>query len=191
MVRMVLAGLLAVGFFTSGIARAADTYKVDPVHATVIYRVSHFGVGNAYGRFNEPTGTITLDSEDASKSVFEFAVDVNKIDTGNPKRDGHLKSPDFFNAKQFPKIEFKSTKVAKKGDNQFELTGDLSLHGETKPITFVITRTGEGQHPQKKVPLTGWEAHVDLKRSDWGMTGMQGAIGDDVHLIISFEALKQ
>ena len=193
---MIRKAMVAVSMFVMMLAgaaqvRAADTYKIDPVHATVIYRISHFNVGNAYGRFNEPTGSVTVDNEDPSKSVFEFSVQVDKVDTANPKRDAHLKSPDFFNAKQFPTIDFKSTKVAKKGDNQFELTGDLTLHGVTKPITFVITKTGEGQHPQRKVPMTGWEAHVDLKRSDFGINGLQGAIGDDVNLTISFEALKQ
>jgi polyisoprenoid-binding protein YceI len=188
--------MVAVSMFVVMVAgaahvRGADTYKIDPIHGTVIYRISHFGVGNAYGRFNEPTGSVTLDNDDPSKSAFEFVVNVDKLDTANPKRDAHLKSPDFFNAKQFPKIEFKSTKVEKKGDNQYELTGDLSMHGVTKPITFVITKTGEGTHPQRKAPMTGWEAQVDLKRSDWGIKGLMDAIGDDVHLIISFEAIKQ
>jgi polyisoprenoid-binding protein YceI len=193
MIRRVMVAVSMFVMMVAGAAqlRAADTYKIDPIHATVIYRISHFGVGNAYGRFNEPTGSVTIDNEDPSKSAFEFKVEVDKIDTANPKRDAHLKSPDFFNAKQFPTIEFKSTKVDKKGDNQFELTGDLSMHGVTKPITFVITKTGEGKHPQKGVPLTGWEAHVDLKRSDWGIKGLANAIGDDVHLTISFEAIKQ
>jgi polyisoprenoid-binding protein YceI len=138
---MIRKAMVAVSMFVMMLAgaaqvRAADTYKIDPVHATVIYRISHFNVGNAYGRFNEPTGSVTVDNEDPSKSVFEFSVQVDKVDTANPKRDAHLKSPDFFNAKQFPTIDFKSTKVAKKGDNQFELTGDLTLHGVTKSVTF-------------------------------------------------------
>ena len=167
-----------------------NVWHFDPAYSTVEFVVRNLWY-NVKGRFSVLEGSIDLDEDDIRRSSVTATIKASSIDTGNKRRDAHLQAPDFFDVEKFPDIEFKSTKVAKKSDNQFELTGDLSLHGETKPIAFVITRTGEGQHPQKKVPLTGWEAHVDLKRSDWGMTGMQGAIGDDVHLIISFEALKQ
>ena len=170
------------------VARAADNYKVDSVHGTVIFRIAHFGVGNAYGRFNEPTGTISLDKEDASKSTFNFEVAVDKIDTANAKHNAHLKSPDFFDAKQFPTIAFKSTAVKLSGDKDYEITGDLTLHGVTKSITIKMAKTGEAQ--TQAGYRTGWETKVDLKRSDYGMTGMQGAVGDDVHVIFSFEAVK-
>src|SRR5262245_47704974 len=122
----VVAGLVLLAGMTAQPARAADTYKIDPVHAVVIYKISHLGPANAYGRFTDPTGSVTLDNDDPSKSTFTFEVLTDKVDTGNPKRDAHLKSPDFFNAKQFPKIDFKSTSVSKKSDNQYELTGDLT-----------------------------------------------------------------
>ena len=173
-------------------ARAADTYKIDPVHAVVLYRVSHFDIGNAYGRFNEPTGTVMLDTADASKSSFTFEVDANKVDTGNPKRDQHLKSPDFFDVANFPKITFKSTSVKSSDGKAFEVTGDLNLHGVTKSVTFTINKTGEADVSAMKMGYrTGWEAQVDLKRTDYGMKTMVGPVGDDVHLVISFEAVKQ
>jgi polyisoprenoid-binding protein YceI len=170
-------------------ARAADNFKIDPVHATVIYRVQHLGVSNAYGRFNEPTGMVVLDKDDASRSSFTFEVQVNKIDTANPKRDQDLKGPDFFNVSQFPTVTFKSTAVKSSGDNKFEVTGDLNLHGATKSITLNIDKTGEAD--TRMGHRTGWQTEVDLKRTDYGMKAMQGMIGDDVHLIISFEAIKQ
>ena len=169
-------------------ASAAD-YKIDSEHATVIFRVSHFNIGNAYGRFNDPTGTVSYDSSDPSKTAFTFEVQTANVDTHNEKRDAHLRSPDFFNAKEFPVITFKSTSVKPAGDNKFEVTGDLTLHGQTKPITFTITKTGEADTKQMGY-RTAWEADVNLKRSDWGMKGMIGPIGDDVHLNISFEAVR-
>jgi polyisoprenoid-binding protein YceI len=182
-----LTAILAFAPFAS----AADTYKIDPIHATVIYRVSHFNIGNAYGRFNEPTGSITLDKDDASKSTFTFEVQTDKVDTANEKRDQHLKSPDFFDAANFPTITFKSTSVKGSGD-KYEVTGDLTLHGVTKSVTVNLTKTGEADVSQMKMGYrTGWEAMVDLKRSEFGMTGLQGPVGDDVHLVISFEAVKQ
>jgi polyisoprenoid-binding protein YceI len=188
--KLLLASLaLALLISLGSIARAETTYKIDPVHATVIYKVSHLGISNAYGRFNEPTGTVVID-DDPARSSFMFEVQADKIDTGNPKRDGHLKSPDFFDAKQFPKIEFKSTKVEKDGD-KYNVTGDLTMHGVTKSITVPVRKTGEGNGLKPGETRSGWEAQVDLKRSDYGIKGLLGPVGDDVHLTISFEAVKQ
>jgi polyisoprenoid-binding protein YceI len=170
---------------------AADNYKIDSEHATVIFSVSHFNLGDAYGRFNDPTGTVVIDKDDPSKSSFTFEVKTENIDTDNEKRDAHLKGPDFFNAKQFPVITFKSTGVKSAGENKYEVTGDLNLHGVTKSITFPIEKTGEGDTKIMGY-RTGWKAQVGLKRSEYGMTYgvQQGAIGDDVNLTISFEAVK-
>lgn len=179
---------VAVALSLGSAALAADTYKIDSEHAAVIFRVTHLNVGNAYGRFNDPTGTVVYDKADPSKSQFTFEVKSANVDTDNEKRDAHLRSPDFFDARQFPVITFKSTSVKAEGDT-FQVTGDLTLHGVTKSITFPIKKTGETD-TGKMGYRTGWEAEVDLKRSDFGMTGMQGPIGDDVHLVISFEAVK-
>jgi polyisoprenoid-binding protein YceI len=182
-----LAVVLSLGTSLVAVA-AADTYKIDSEHATVIFRISHFNIGNAYGRFNDPTGTVVYDKADPSKTQFTFEVKTDNVDTDNEKRDAHLKSPDFFDAKQFPVITFKSTSVKGEGDT-FQVTGDLTLHGVTKSITVPVKKTGEAD-TGKMGYRTGWEAQVDLKRSDFGMTGLQGPVGDDVHLIISFEAVR-
>src|SRR6476660_2921980 len=159
--RSILSALVIGSFALAGSARAADTSTIDPVHSAVIYKITHFNVGNAYGRFDEPTGSVTVDN--GAATAFEFEVKADKVNTGNAKRDAHLKSPDFFNARQFPKISYKSTSVSKKGDNQYELIGDLTMHGVTKPITFVVTKTGEGKGLKPDEVRTGWEAQVDLK----------------------------
>jgi polyisoprenoid-binding protein YceI len=170
--------------------RAADNYKIDSEHAAVIFKVVHYGVGNAYGRFNDPTGAVVLDKADPSKSSFTFEVKTENVDTDNEKRDAHLKSPDFFDARQFPTITFKSKSVKADGD-KFQVTGDLTLHGVTREIVVPITKTGE-KDTGKAGYRTGWEANVSLKRSEYGMTYgiQQGSIGDDVQLVISFEAVK-
>jgi len=185
--RSVLSAMVIGSLTVSSAALAADTYKIDPVHSAVIYQIKHFNVGNAYGRFNEPTGSVSVDN--GAAAAFTFEVKTDKVDTGNPKRDAHLKSPDFFDAKQFPTITFKSTEVKAAGENKFDVTGDLTMHGVTKSITVPITKTGEGDTKMMGY-RTGWEAQVDLKRSDYGINGLKDAIGDDVHLIISFEAVK-
>jgi polyisoprenoid-binding protein YceI len=171
-------------------ALAADNYKIDSEHATIIFKVEHYGVGNAYGRFNDPTGTVVLDKADPSKSTSTFEVKTENVDTDNEKRDAHLKSPDFFDAKQFPTITFKSKSVKADGD-KFQVTGDLTLHGVTKEIVVPITKTGE-KDTGRAGYRTGWEANVSLNRSEYGMKyGLdQGSIGDKVDLVISFEAVK-
>jgi polyisoprenoid-binding protein YceI len=179
-----IVGLL---FALSTIASAA-TYKVDPVHSFVHFRIKHMNAGHVWGRFNDPNGTITIDDADPSKSSFTLELQTQKIDTGNQQRDNHLKSPDFFNAKQFATISFKSTQV-KKSEAAYEVTGDLTLHGVTKPVTFTIAHTGTANSRGKEI--VGFETTVEIKRSEFGMTNMIGPAGDEVRLYISLEAVKQ
>src|SRR5438309_11525612 len=113
-------------------ANAADTFKVDPVHTFVLFSVQHLGIANTYGRFNDVSGTVVFDKDDPSKSSVELSVKTESLDTHDPKRDQHLKSPDFFNAKQFPAITFKSNKVAASSDT-YKISGDVTLHGVNRP----------------------------------------------------------
>jgi polyisoprenoid-binding protein YceI len=174
----------------ASLARAAETYKVDPVHSSCLFRAKHFNAGYFYGRFNEITGTIVVDEANPAKSSAEIQVKVESIDTNDAKRDQHLKSPDFFNAKQFPTITFKSKQVKKSGKDTYEMTGDLNLHGVTRSVTAKVTRTGEGKDPFGKFRI-GFETVFTIKRSDFGMKFMLGPISDEIQLIISVEGLRQ
>ena len=115
------AAALVAAFFSVALITpafgAADNYKVDPVHSTSAFRIKHAGAPPFWGRFNEPNGTFMLDEADPTKSTFTIELKADNVDTANAKRDAHLKSPDFFNAKQYPAITFKSTSV-KKGEGQ-------------------------------------------------------------------------
>lgn len=181
---------LALSLGAVGLA-SADNYKLDNVHSSVNYKISHLGVSSSYGRFDSPEGTLTTD-DDASKMTFNLTIATDKIDSSNTKRDAHLKSPDFFDAKQFPEITFKSTSVKKTGDGSYEVTGDLTLHGVTKSIVIPLTKVGEIDTP---APMNdhriGYDATVSLKRSDYGMGKMVPMIGDDVTLMIAIEAIRQ
>jgi polyisoprenoid-binding protein YceI len=170
-------------------AYGGDTFKVDPVHSSIVFGIKHFGVTDFYGDFKDISGTVTLDTADASKSSVELTVPVASLDTRNEKRDQHLKSPDFFNAAQFPAITFKSTKIEGAGDT-YKVTGDLSIHGVTKPITVDFKKGGEGKGGKGEV-RGGGETRFTIKRSDYDMKFMAGALGDDVNLILSLEGVKQ
>lgn len=142
-----------------------------------------------YAVFKDISGTVNFDNEDPSKSSVELSVPVESIDSRNPKRDQHLKSPDFFNAAQFPTLSFKSTKVEANGES-YRITGDFSLHGVTQPITIDFKRGKDGKGMNGEV-IVGGETRFTIKRSDYGMDFMQGALGDEVHIVLSIEAVKQ
>ena len=172
----------------------ADDFDVDNSHTSVIFGVSHMGYSITYGRFNKVSGVFTLDPAGPEASTFQLAIDASSVDTNDAKRDGHLRGPDFFNAGEFPVITFKSTKVAPKKTEtgiNLEVTGDLTMHGQTKPVTLVLQKLGEGPGPTGADFRTGFNCQTKLKRSDFGMTGMVGPVGDEVAITISFEGVRK
>jgi polyisoprenoid-binding protein YceI len=190
-VAVVGSALLSVFTFANAARAAAETYKADPIHSTSVFRIKHANAAYFWGRFNEPMGTFTIDESDPTKSTFSVELTVEKIDTNNDKRNAHLKSPDFFNAKQYPKITFKSTSVKKgEGENMLEVSGDLTMHGVTKPITVQVELTGKGEFPPT-VKRAGVEANFVVKTSDFEIKGMPGALSDEVKVVVSLEGIKQ
>jgi polyisoprenoid-binding protein YceI len=180
-----------VAFVSMSLATAmlakAETYTIDPVHSMVVFKINHLNVSNTLGRFDGPTGTLTT-NDDPGKMAFDVSVAVNNVDTGNPKRDQHLKTSDFFDAKQFPDITFKSTGIQKTGDNTYNVTGDMTIHGVTKSITVTLNKVGEANTPAGQ--RAGFDGTFSVKRSDYGMNSMQGMVGDDVTLFINLEGVK-
>jgi len=182
-----LLGLAAAyrGAPAASAAEAAASYKVDPVHSMVIFKVKHMGAGNFYGRFNQVSGTFTIDDADPSKNRVEFEVKADSIDTANKQREDHLKGPDFFNVVQFPTITFKGKELKKAGESH-EVAGDLTFRGVTKPLKAKVEKVGTGKGRRGET-ITGFEATFTLKRSDFGMNYMVGPLGDEIHVIVSTE----
>jgi polyisoprenoid-binding protein YceI len=171
-------------------ARAADTYAVDPVHSSVSFMISHAGISYIHGRFDDFTGNFTIDKSDPAKSSFELSIKVDSVDTNNKKRDEHLRAPDFFNAKQFPVLTFKSTKV-KAVEGGYEVSGDLTLHGVKKPVTFTLKGGDKTVEFPKGMQRLGFIGSTVIKRSDFDMKAMLEALGDDVHITFGVEGVKQ
>jgi polyisoprenoid-binding protein YceI len=174
-------------------AYAAESYQLDGSHTAVIFGVSHMGLSYTYGRFNEVKGSYELDRENLADSKFTMLINAGSIDTNSQGRDQHLKGPDFFNASQFPAISFESTKVVPKsveGKTVLTITGNLTMHGVTKPITFDLLMVGEGQGPRGDF-RTGFHTDTKIMRSQFGMTNMIPNIGDEIAVTISFEGLRQ
>jgi polyisoprenoid-binding protein YceI len=188
--------LMAMGLATCvmagiGMVAAGDDYAIDPAHSGVTFQIRHMDVSWIPGRFNEFSGECTLDTADPSKSSFKMTIKPDSVDTNVAKRDGHLKSPDFFNTKQYPTIDFVSTSVAAI-DGGYQVTGNLTLHGETKPVTFDLKGGKTAEFP-KGVQRTGFTTQFKVKRSDFGIAKKFGPpmLGDDVWVTISFEATKK
>jgi polyisoprenoid-binding protein YceI len=165
---------------------APQEFKVDPVHSTVLFRIQHFNAGQYYGRINDPQGTFTLDPAGPKLDV---TLEAAKVDTANAKRDEHLRSPDFFNARQYPTITFKSTSAEKTGENTYKVNGELTLLGQTKPVTATVETFGPAQDP-RGTTRAGAEAIFTIKRSDFGMNFMPGGLGDEVRIIASVEGTQ-
>src|SRR3954467_13286232 len=127
---------------TAGLVRAADKYEVDPVHSSIVFKVVHMETGEFWGRFNKVSGSFEYDEADPGKSKMTFSVPMDSLDTNHPKRDADLKGPDFFSAKEFKEITFNSTEIKKSGDKKLEVTGQLTMHGQSKPITVTINMRG-------------------------------------------------
>jgi polyisoprenoid-binding protein YceI len=171
------------------LASMPAAYSVDSTHSSMIFRVKHMDVAYFYGSFRELAGTVHLDTEDPSKSTVEVTIAAASIDTGDQGRDRHLKSGDFFNAEEFPAIEFKSKEVARKGGDVFEVSGDLSLHGVTKALSCEVELTGQADTPRGS--KAGFETTFTIKRSDFGMDYMVGkGLDDEVRVTLSLECSK-
>lgn len=166
-------------------AEAAMSYTVDTVHSSVIFKAKHNNVANFYGRFDHVSGTFAL----ADGGAFDITIKADSVHTGNPGRDDHLRNPDFFSAKEFPTMNFKSSSVKAQGTDTFEVSGNLTFRGVTRPLTVMVKSTGTGEARGKK--LAGMETRFTIKRSDFGNRyGIEGgALSDEVELIVSLEGV--
>src|SRR5262245_27398580 len=190
---LVLLGVAALPLAASQKAAggAEGTFKIDPVHTSVIFKIRHVGVSNFYGRFNEAGGSVTIDAAKPAESKIHFSIPAAKVDTNNPDRDKHLRGPDFFNADEFKTIDFDSTKVEAKGKDELEVTGDLNVRGVKKSITVKVKQIGYADVP-KMGQRVGFEATFSIKRSEFGIKAFvdNGLLGDEVDLTVSVEAVK-
>jgi polyisoprenoid-binding protein YceI len=175
----------------------APTYSVDSVHSGATFSIRHAGVSNFRGRFDTVNGEFTFDPSNPSSGSFRAELPIESVNTGNGKRDDHLKAADFFNARQYPVATFESTGIAPTGEeNVFDLSGNLTLHGTTKAITAKLTWIGTGQFRGNDV--AGFDAEFSIKRGDFGITtylapdgGEGGGLGNTVSVTMFVEGVKQ
>ncbi len=170
-------------------AFAADEYDYDLVHSSVSFKARHLDISWIHGRFNEVDGKFSLDRQDPSKSTFQLTIKADSVDTANAARDEHLRQPDYFDTKQFPTIEFRSTSV-KAIEGGYEVTGDFTMHGTTRKITFPLV--GGKEIESRGVKRVGFSTELRLKRSDYGFDkNAIGPIGDEAIVIIDCEGMRK
>lgn len=191
-----LAFVLAAAFAGASIAQPAPpnrdpaqvqggTYKVEPNHTRIVFSVLHMGFTDYYGQFNGASGTLKLDPANPAASAVTVSIPTDSVDTSNSVLNGELKSPQWFDAAQFPTITFTTTKVTPTGKDTAQLTGDLTFHGVTRPVTLDAKFNASGPNPLSKKYTVGFNATGHIKRSDFGQKTYVPLIGDDVSLMIS------
>ena len=189
--KKMLASLLALA---PVLTLAADTWTIDPAHSQVGFAVKLLVVSTVRGDFGTYSGTIQLDEKDVASSTVEATIDVNSIDTGVADRDAHLKSPDFFDAANHPKITFKSTKVEKAGKDKLAVRGDLTLRGVTKPVTLDVVTSPEVKGMSGEA-RRAFAATTKINRKDFGLAWNKAVeagpvVGDEIAIELDLQVVK-
>lgn len=178
---------LAQATTTSPAAVQAGTYRLDPDHGKITWSVTHFGFSTYVGQFAHVNATLKVDPKAVGASALDVTVDANSLGTLNPALDTHLKSKDFLDVAAFPTATFKATKVVQTGEKTVDITGDLTLHGVTKPVVVHATFNQAGVNPLDKRYELGFAGSAEINRSDFGIKAYVPAVSDRVTLTIEAE----
>jgi polyisoprenoid-binding protein YceI len=191
--RLILAAALCAAPGTA----LASTWQIDPAHTSAQFAVRHLMVSTVRGQMGKVAGTVTLDANDLTHSSVEASIDASGIDTREPKRDDHLRSPDFLDVAKYPTVTFKSTKVEKVADDHYKVSGDLTLRGVTKPVVLDVTGSAKPLHdPMGNVKLGG-SATTRINRQDFGVSWSKSldgggvVVGDEVDITIDVELVQK
>lgn len=176
---------------------AASPWKIDPQHTAAQFSVRHLAISTVRGQFSNVKGNVHWDDADITKSTVDITIDVNSVDTREPKRDAHLKSADFFDAAKYPEMTFKSKKVEKIADGKFKVTGDLTIRGTTKEVVLDVDGPTAPVKDPWGLQRAALSATTKINRQDYGvkwnaaMDNGGVVVGDDVSIIIDLEMVKQ
>ena len=185
--RIILAAAIAAATFS--VAAKSVPYRIDPNHTQVEFSWTHFGFSHITGRFDKVEGTFLFDPADPTQSSVEVTIPISSLDTGVDDLDEHLRSADFFDEEKFPTATFKSTKVERVDEDELKVSGDLTIHGVTKPVVLDVTINRVGDHPMSKRAAAGFDAKLTLKRSDFGVAKFVPNVSDEIAIEISTETM--
>ena len=181
---LAIAGLLGAAV---SVQATPVTYKLDPGHTMVLFSWNHFGFSNPTANLGLGSGTLVFDQQHPAKSSVDVTMPLANLDTHVPALDDHLKKPDFFDADKYPMVTFKSTSVQALGGTKFKVTGNLTVHGVTKPVVLDATLNKVGVHPMTKAQSIGFDATATIKRSDFGVGAYVPSVSDAIKIRITTE----
>ena len=184
--------LLLLGSLSSPMSAAAkmEDFALDPVHTRVAFQISHAGLSNPIGTFSGTTGTLSFDEDDWTTAQLTVNVAIPTLELGDANWQKKILDPTFFNSAKFPEARFVSSKVERSGEHTAQVTGELTLHGVTHPVTLAVTLNALKRHPLTFKRTAGFSATATLSRKDFGMGAWSSLIGDEVRLIIEAEAVR-
>lgn len=186
---LALGAVLACGLGFSPVQAAPLHFTLESPHTQIIFNVSHLGFSHSYGKFTGYSGHITFDPEAPAASSVEVSIDAKSLELNDAKWNEHVRGADFIDAEKFPAITFKSTKIDVTGEKTANITGDLTLHGVTKPVVLAATLNKLDKHPMSGKNVAGFSATASLKRSDFGISYGLPNVGDEVNIIIEVETV--
>ncbi|MBN8531668.1 MAG: polyisoprenoid-binding protein [Alphaproteobacteria bacterium] len=182
----------ALSFLAATAHAAPETYTFDKEHTTVLFYINHLGYSDKIGQFRDYDGTLTLDRDKPENSSVEVTFKIAGVDSGSKLLDEHLQNEKWFNAAKFPEAKFKSTKVTVTGKNTADVTGNLALLGQEKPVTLkVVFHKAEAFPMDNTRFVAGFSARTSFKRSDWGMKEGIPYVGDEVRIVIETETIRK
>jgi len=174
---------------------AQEKWNFDPVHSDIGFSVRHLMISKVRGHFQKWTGSLLVDEADLANSKVEASIEAATVDTKEPQRDDHLRSPDFFDAAKYPVISFQGTRVERAGEDEYKVTGNLTIHGVAKEVTLSVEYLGRSKDPWGGLRM-GFSAKTSIDRRDFGLTfnmtldGGGVVVGDRVDIVLEIEAVK-
>ncbi|MBU04368.1 MAG: hypothetical protein CL877_00010 [Dehalococcoidales bacterium] len=188
---LVVAGILATAVGLGAVPAPAASFRIDSLHSSAAFLVGHLGYSNMIGHFGKISGSFEFDPAAPEQSSARLVIDAASVDTNLDRRDGHLRSPDFFNVKEFPEITFSTTKVTVTGAKTGKVTGEVTMLGVTRSITLDVSFNKMAPNPRSKALTAGFSARGKIKRSDFGMKYALGGIGDEITLFVEIEGTSK
>ncbi len=188
---LVVAGILAAAVGLGAVPAPAASFRIDSLHSSAAFLVGHLGYSNMIGHFGKISGSFEFDPAAPEQSSARLVIDAASVNTNHARRDGHLRSPDFFNVKEFPEITFSTTKVTVTGAKTGKVTGEVTMLGVTRSITLDVSFNKMAPNPRSKALTAGFSARGKIKRSDFGMKYALGGIGDEITLFVEIEGTSK
>jgi polyisoprenoid-binding protein YceI len=169
----------------------ATSYALDPGHTQTVFSWNHFGYSNPTAQFGKVEGTLDYDQASPTKAQVKVTIDLTSVNSNVPKLDEHLQNADFFDTAKYPQATFTSTKVEKGASaDKLKVTGDLTLHGVTKPVVLDVTVNKVADHPMWKAPVAGFDATTTIKRTEFGIGKYAPMVSDDIKIQITTEGIE-